>query len=78
MKYQCPKCQREIYNRRNKFCGFCGMELPKEILFTPEELLAIDQKEAQIKEQIQLVRAERDAEEERRQRATANSSGLIN
>ncbi len=54
------------------------MELPKEILFTPEELLAIDQKEAQIKEQIQLVRAERDAEEERRQRATANSSGLIN
>jgi hypothetical protein len=76
MKYQCPKCQREIYNRRNKFCGFCGMELPKEILFSPEELLKIDQEEAQVKAQIQLVRAERDAEEEKQQRAASANSQM--
>ena len=68
MKYQCPKCHRDIYNRRNKSCGFCGMELPKEMLFTAEELLVIDQEEQEIKAQLLLKRAAREAEADKRQR----------
>lgn len=37
----CPECERLLYSRRHKTCGFCGAELPEECLFTAEEAAAI-------------------------------------
>ena len=62
--YHCPKCQGVIYNRRNKRCGFCGAELPAELLFTAEAIAAMDKEEAMAKELHRLEQAKRDAEEE--------------
>jgi len=63
MNYHCPKCQGVIYNRRNKRCGFCGAELPAELLFTAAEIAALDEQEAMAKELHRLEQAKRDAEE---------------
>jgi hypothetical protein len=41
---RCPKCDHIIYNRRNKICGYCGAELPEELLFTAVEVAALDKK----------------------------------
>ena len=40
MSYNCPTCQRLLYNRRLKHCGFCGAQIPESLRFTPEEITA--------------------------------------
>lgn len=61
MSYQCPKCNGVIYNRRSNICGFCGGELPAELLFTAEEIVALDKDAAEA--QIRRTRNEKaDAE----------------
>lgn len=37
-RFQCPKCNRPIMNRRNKQCLYCGATLPENLLFTPAEI----------------------------------------
>ena len=67
MEYKCPTCQRLLYNRRLKQCGFCGAEIPEGLRFTAEEMAAMDLKMAELeKERIRRERAA--AEEEERQR----------
>jgi hypothetical protein len=41
MSYYCPKCNGIIYDRRNKICGFCGAELPADLLLTATEIAAL-------------------------------------
>ena len=48
MKHHCPKCQRILYNRRLKCCGFCGAPIPEELRFTPAETKALDLKAAEL------------------------------
>jgi ribosomal protein L37E len=48
MKHHCPKCQRILYNRRLKRCGFCGAPIPEELRFTPEETAALERKAAEL------------------------------
>jgi ribosomal protein L37E len=48
MKHHCPKCQRVLYNRRLKNCGFCGAPIPEELRFTPEETAALERKAAEL------------------------------
>jgi hypothetical protein len=43
MSYHCPKCNGIIYDRRNNICGFCGAELPADLLFTPAQIAALDE-----------------------------------
>jgi hypothetical protein len=52
-----------VYNRRNKLCGFCGAELPAELLFTAEEIAAMKKEEAKAKALVRLEQAKRDIEE---------------
>ena len=60
MKRLCPNCQRVLYNRRLKCCGFCGATIPEELRFTPEEIAAVDHEVAV----MELFRERRaDAEE---------------
>jgi len=72
MSYRCPKCKGVIYNRRNKQCGFCGAELPAELLFTAAEIAALDKEAAAAKELHRQKQAKEDEEEEER-RARASS-----
>lgn len=44
MSYYCPTCQRLLYNRRLKRCGFCDAAIPENLRFTPEEIAAQDKK----------------------------------
>lgn len=41
-KYQCPACGFQIFNRRVSKCEGCGDVLPKALLFTSEEIAALD------------------------------------
>ena len=58
MSLHCPKCNRQVYSRRHKRCGFCGAELPAEFLFTEAELAVLEAEENQ-------RRLERKAKEEK-------------
>ena len=65
MKYHCPKCQRVLYNRRLKRCGFCGASfcgasIPEKLRFTSEETAAIERKMAE----LEASRKEREPAEE--------------
>lgn len=48
MKNLCPSCQRLLYNRRLKSCGFCGAPIPEELRFTPAEIADLDRKTAEL------------------------------
>lgn len=67
MSYLCPKCSHVIYNRRLKTCGYCGAELPAELLFSAEEIAAMDKKEAALEEAQRKRDAEKREEELRQQ-----------
>lgn len=71
----CPSCHRLLYSRRHKTCGFCGAELPPEVLFTVAELAAIDAE----KEALAARRAKDRAKEEVRKKEQADSAaGFMN
>ena len=44
----CPACQRPLYNRRLKKCGFCDAPIPEELRFTPEEIAELDRRTAEV------------------------------
>jgi len=62
MSYHCPSCQRVLYDRRRKTCGFCGAELPPELLFTPEQVENL-RKEAEAAELRKEEQAKADAKD---------------
>jgi hypothetical protein len=62
MSLHCPACNRQVYSRRHKRCGFCGTELPAEFLFTEAELAALDT-EAEQRRQERQAKEEKDAKE---------------
>lgn len=51
MSYNCPNCQRPLYNRRLTQCGFCGAPIPENLRFTPDEISALNQQEAEAEAQ---------------------------
>ena len=64
MSYHCPDCHGVLYDRRRKTCGFCGVELPAKLLFTPAELAQLRVKEAAADECDKKQRAKEQAEAE--------------
>ena len=65
MSLHCPTCNREVYSRRHKHCGFCGAELPAEFLFTEAELAELDA-EAEQRRQERKAKEQKEAEEAKR------------
>lgn len=51
MNCKCPSCQRVLFNRRLKACGFCGAPIPESLRFTAEECATLDRKMAELEEQ---------------------------
>ena len=62
-KYCCQACGREIVNRAVDRCLYCGESIPKELLFTEEE---IHENEEAYEEKIRGI-------EERRKRKKRNN-----
>jgi hypothetical protein len=61
MSLHCPSCNRVLYNRRLKLCGFCGAAIPAELQFTPEEVAELDQKMVAWREKLKQRRQAREA-----------------
>jgi predicted amidophosphoribosyltransferase len=38
MEFRCPYCHSPIYSRKNKICGVCEKPLPKELLFSDQQV----------------------------------------
>src|SRR5258708_34728705 len=75
MKYRCPGCQRVLYNRRLKQCGFCGAQIPESLRFTPEEIAAIEKKIAEL--EVQRIQRERAADEEKKRKQAEDHGGYF-
>ena len=69
MSYHCPSCHGVLYDRRRKTCGFCGAELPPELLFTSAELERLRREEAEAEERHRQERAKEEAEAQARAQA---------
>ena len=65
MSYQCPACQRILYNRRLAQCEHCGADLPASLLFSAAEIAALDQKLAE----SEARRKQRELEQEEEEKA---------
>lgn len=73
MNATCPVCQREVYSRRQKTCGYCDAELPSEALFTPAESAQITRTIAEMEVRRQR---EQEAEERKKRRADPGGRGI--
>ena len=40
--HRCPSCKSPVYSRRHQTCGVCGDNLPRECLFTLDEVERVD------------------------------------
>ena len=38
MEFRCPNCKSPIYSRSQKICGVCETSLPKELLFSDQQV----------------------------------------
>lgn len=71
----CPACNRLLYSRRHRHCGFCGAELPPEALLTEEEVAAIEAEKKEI--EARRAKAKAKEEEENRKRSASDIGGDI-
>lgn len=53
----CPNCKRLLYSRQHKHCGFCGAELPPGVIFSAEEIAAVQAEQQAIAARRAQVRA---------------------
>ena len=77
MSHKCPSCQRVLYDRRLKACGFCGAPIPEDLRFTPEERAELDRSVAKSEQQRrdrEQLREQEEEKQEERQRPSKNSS----
>ena len=49
-QYLCPACKRGIIDRKVDYCLFCSATLPAELLYTPEQIAAMDAEESKMRE----------------------------
>ena len=65
IEYRCPSCRRFLYDRRQNKCGFCEAEVPKELLFTAEELDKLNQERMQLQEELKEFRMRHQSHQEK-------------
>ena len=80
MEYRCPKCNRLLYDRRRKNCGFCATDIPGELLFTEKELEKLNKERAELaEEQKQFrIRQKSDKETQRKQNRAQTITKIAN
>ena len=78
MSYNCPTCDRLLYNRRLTHCGFCGAQIPEELRFTPEEIAVLDGKSAELEaHRLERERAAERARQEDRDDGDVDFTGIL-
>lgn len=70
---KCPHCDRLIYSRQHKQCGFCGHELPEELLLSDQEVAKLKTEQAAIAARRELAKAKEEEEREQARRKSAGS-----
>ncbi len=66
--YRCPECDRDVLDRAHHKCLYCGAAIPKDLLFTEDE---IEKNEEEYKKRVE------EAEERRRRiRSSINHDTL--
>lgn len=56
MRYRCPSCCFPVFNRRVKHCESCAQPLPQEMLYSAEQVEAIDAEFEKNKAQVARMR----------------------
>ncbi len=64
----CPHCDRILYSRQHKTCGFCGVELPAEYLLSQTEMAQLKTEQQALAER-RVIAKEKDEEDKKRQTA---------
>jgi ssDNA-binding Zn-finger/Zn-ribbon topoisomerase 1 len=77
IEYRCPKCNRLLYDRKHKKCGWCGADLPEELLFTKEEIDKMEKESAELEEQRRLRKIREDKEKEERKCRDQNNYNVF-
>src|SRR5689334_20375889 len=57
----CPNCDRLLYSRQHKTCGFCGAELSSEVRLSDEEIAAMKAEQEAIAVRRAIAKAEEEA-----------------
>ena len=60
----CPYCNRLLYSRQHKNCGFCGKELPERYLLSEDEI-------EEMREEIKAINARRAIAKEKEEQELA-------
>jgi len=76
MSVYCPSCNRILYNRRLKNCGFCGVLLPDNLRFSPEEIAKLEKTMKEL-EKSEAERRKKADEDEQAHRGSANDFSSI-
>jgi hypothetical protein len=73
MSAHCPNCNRVVYSRRQKSCGFCGVELPKDLQFTEAELVEFAKEDAEAATRHKARKLTDEAKEEERRKGDSSA-----
>ena len=73
MSTLCPECQRTLYSRRRKSCGYCGAPIPEVLRFTAEEIQELDDETERMR--VRFGEFKRAAEEEEAARRAKRNDG---
>ena len=68
----CPHCDRLLYSRQHKVCGFCGGELSGKFLLAEHEVAELKDELKEIAERMARDKAK---EEERNKRRSGDGGG---
>jgi hypothetical protein len=68
----CPHCQRLLYSRSQKKCGYCGKELPAEVLFSEAEVEKIRAEQQAINHRRALAKTKEEEEKEEAAKAAGD------
>ena len=72
MSVHCPACNRILYNRRLKNCGFCGALLPEHLRFTREEVDRLEK----IEKDLEKSAADRHKKADEEQQAASDGGSF--
>jgi len=62
----CPHCDRLLYSRQHRKCGFCGGELPEAVLLAEHEVAELKDGMKSIAERMAKDKAREDEEKKKR------------
>jgi len=56
--FKCPACERALYDRRRKKCGYCGSPIPEALRFSKKMLSDLERGKFAEKDQLNLRRSD--------------------